>query len=96
MSILGEITLSSEASCKTRFLYPIPGPLIPLLYTLNEFICLCFILLLLICADMFFLKGSIWTVLRTCSLIAVTVAAILFCNNNAHEDTMLFCDEMVS
>lgn len=95
MNILGEITVSSKADYEKGFLYPIPGSLIPLLYTLSDFIYLCFLLLSLVCAAKFFLKGFICTVLSIWSLIAVTVAAILFFNS-AHEDAVMFCDAIVS
>lgn len=76
MSILGEITVSSEADYETGFLYPIPGSLIPLLYVLSDFICV-FFLLPPICAAKFF-KGFICTVLSIWSLIAVTCCYIIF------------------
>lgn len=94
MSILGEITVSADY--KTGFLFPLHGSLIPLLYTLSDFICLCFLLLSLICADKFFLEEFICTVLSIQSLIAVTVAAVLFFNNNTYKDAVMFCDAIVS
>lgn len=39
---------------------------------------------------------DLFSVLSIQSLIAVTVAAILFFNNCAHGDTVMFCDAIVS
>lgn len=39
---------------------------------------------------------DLFAVLSIRSLIAVTVAAILFFNNGAHGDTVMFCDAIVS
>lgn len=41
MSILGEITVSSKADYEKGFQYPLPGSLIPLLYTHSVTLSIC-------------------------------------------------------
>lgn len=71
------------------------GTLIPVLYTLSDFICLCFLLLSPVCAAKFFLKGYIYSVEHREPDCSDCCCYILF-SNSTHKDAVMFCDAISS
>lgn len=71
------------------------GTLIPVLYTLSDFICLRFLLLSPMCAAKFFLKGFLYSVEHREPDCSNSCRYIIF-YNSTHEDTVMFCDAIVS